>query len=97
MNFSSSLFVTDNGFQTDETSLYADQFMDRNTVNLKWTSRFQNWVATKMAEMKVLLGLIIAIKLVVQLEVSECWTTSEVNTMPVIPLVMSVERDFGFW
>jgi hypothetical protein len=85
--------MTDDHFQTmaDETNRYADDYLQRNAGNLKWTSHFRNWVDTTMAEMKVFLGLIIAMGLEVQLEVSEYWTTSEV----FFPFSDAKRQDFG--
>lgn len=90
------LFINEDDFQTmaNETNWYADQFLQENGNNLKQTSRFRNWVATTMEEMKVFFRLIIAMGLVVQLEVSEYWTTSELNSTPFFPSVMPRDR---FW
>ena len=71
-----SLFLTDDDFLTvaNETYRYAKQYLEKNT--LKSHSRFHKWTETTPEEMKVFLAMTIAMGLVVQLDLSEYWTTS---------------------
>ncbi|XP_062611305.1 piggyBac transposable element-derived protein 5-like [Saccostrea cucullata] len=91
-----NLFIKDDDFQTmaDETNRYAEQYLQRNEGNLKPSSRFRNWVKTTLDEMKVFIAMTIAMGLVVQLDISEYWTISEVNTTPFFPSLMPRDR---FW
>ena len=88
------LFVTDEDYLTmcKETNRYASQFLAK--AALKPHSRFAKWVDCMPEEIKVFLAMTIAMGLVVQLDLSEYWTTSEVNETPFFKTLMSRDR---FW
>ena len=88
------LFVRDEDILTmcKETNRYASQFLAE--AALKPHSRFAKWVDCTPEEIKVFLAMTIAMGLVVQLDLSEYWTTSEVNETPFFKTLMSRDR---FW
>ena len=88
------LFVTDEDYLTmcKETNRYASQFLAK--AALKPHSRFTKWVDCTPEEIKVFLAMTIAMGLIVQLDLSEYWTTSEVNETPFFKTLMSRDR---FW
>ena len=91
-----SLFITDTDFDTiaRETNRYAAEYLQTNAANIKANSRFNKWVDTTASEMKIFIGMTIAMGLVVLLDISEYWTTSDVNQTPFFKSIMSRDR---FW
>ena len=91
-----SLYVTDRDFETMaiETNRYASEYLENNAANIKPYSRFKKWVDTTVSEMKVFIAMVIGMGLVVQLDISEYWTTDEVNETPFFKSALSRDR---FW
>jgi hypothetical protein len=83
------LLMTDDVFRcmSEETNRYAGQYLA--THALKPHSRFQQWTDTTPGEMRVFIGLIIAMGLVKQPAVSDYWSTDPVVDMPFFRSVMS--------
>ena len=78
-------FITEDDFQTnmaDETNRCAHQFLEEQAHTLKPNSRFHKWVETTLSEMKVFIAMIVAMGLVVQLDLSEYWTTCDITSTP---------------
>ena len=67
---------------SDETNRYAHQFFEEKAHTLKPNSRFHKWVETTLSEMKVFIAMIVAMGLVVQLDLSEYWTTCDITSTP---------------
>lgn len=89
-----NLFINENDYRdmANETNLYARQYLEKTT--LKPSSRFKHWTETNWKEMVVFFAMTIAMGLIIQLDVSEYWTTSDVNRTPFFPMCMSRDR---FW
>ena len=77
-------FITEDDFQTmaDEINRYAHEFFEEKAHTLKPNSRFHKWVETTLSEMKVFIAMIVAMGLVVQLDLSEYWTTCDFTSTP---------------
>ena len=89
-------FIKDEDFDcmAAETNRYAEQFLVAKRQTLKSSSRFHKWIATTASEMRVFLAMVIAMGLVVQMDISEYWSTSEVTATPFFASCMSRDR---FW
>ena len=91
-----NVFVKEEDYESisQETNRYAAEYIEQKGETLRPNSRFHAWKATTAQEIKVFLAMIIAMGLVVQLELSEYWSTGEVTDTPFFPKLMSRDR---FW
>ena len=86
------IYVTDDDIQdmVHQTNLYAAQQLQQK--QLKENSRFKKWVDTTINEMPRFLAMLIAMTLVVQLDISEYWTTNPVTATPFFGECMPRDR-----
>ena len=86
------LFIDDDDIEdiVNETNLYATQQIAAK--NLKDNSRFKKWVDTSVHEMRRFIGLLLAMTLVTQLDISEYWTTDPVTSTPFFGETISRDR-----
>lgn len=87
-----SLYLHQSDFESMacETNRYARTFL-ANAV-LKTKSRFHAWVETTWQEMKLFFAMTIAMGLLVQLDISEYWSTNEVVETPFFRKCMPRDR-----
>jgi len=91
-----SLFINEDDFKgmAVETNRYADQHIEAKGHTFKPKSRWHKWASTTTSEMRVFIAMIVAMGLVVQLDVSEYWSTCEIVSTPFFPKCMPRDR---FW
>ncbi|XP_069108928.1 piggyBac transposable element-derived protein 4-like [Argopecten irradians] len=74
-----------------ETNRYATQYL-QNHPNLSLHSRLRKWTPVSVAEMKVFLGMTIAMGLVKQASLHDYWSTDAVISTPFFGKVMPRDR-----
>jgi len=91
-----SLFVPEEIYEimSTETNRYANDYLTKNTATIRPNSRYKKWKDTTPEEMKMFVGITIAMGIITQLDTSEYWTTDEVNETPFFRKCMSRDR---FW
>ena len=79
-----SLFVPEEIYEimSTETNRYANDYLTKNTATIRPNSRYKKWKDTTPEEMKMFVGITIAMGIITQLDTSEYWTTNEVNETP---------------
>jgi hypothetical protein len=86
------LLLTEDVFRimSDETNRYARQFLETHT--LKPFSRYQQWTDTSPGEIRVFLGLVIAMGYVRLPTIADYWSTDPVTDLPFFRSVMPRNR-----
>lgn len=89
-----SLYIKDGDYQimADQTNIYADQYFRSREAPLLPNSRFNKWTDTNANEMKVFIGMVLAMGLVNQADIKEYWTTDPVTSTPFFPSCMPRDR-----
>lgn len=76
-----------------ESNRYANDYLTQNAATIRPNFRYKKWKDTTPEEMKMFVGITIAMGIITQLDTSEYWTTDEVNETSFF---MYVKTGFGF-
>lgn len=93
-----SLFFPENLYEimATETNRYAADYLEKNAANIKQFSRYRKWKDTTADEMKLFVGITFAMGIINQLDISEYWTTDEVNEIPFFRKMYAKKQILAF-